>query len=65
MTEQEKAEKDIEGIMIDVIDQLKETQGKTKKDVLKITSIIEVLKIIGAYIQAIHLTRKEKEQADG
>jgi len=56
------AEKDIEKIMVDIIDQLKKVKGKTSTDTIKLGSIIQVLLMIGAYIHAIHLG---KETTDG
>jgi len=56
------AEKDIERIMVDIIDQLKKVKGKTSKDTIKLYSIIQMLLMIGAYTHAIHLG---KETTDG
>ena len=59
MTDEEFLERE----MITTIDQLKNVKGKTSMDTIKLGSIIDVLKMIGAYIHAIHL--KGKETTDG
>jgi hypothetical protein len=59
MTNQEEAEDQIEKTMVDVIEQIKTIQGKTDMDKLKLRNIPEVLKMIGAYIHAIHEERRK------
>jgi hypothetical protein len=61
MTEQEKAEDNIVKIVLDVIEQIKTIQGKTDMDRLKLNSISEVLRIIGAYIRSIHMKGRKTE----
>jgi len=56
-----EAEKDIESIMVDVIDQLKKVKGKTSMDSINLGFIIQVLLIIGAYIHSIHLRKGETD----
>ena len=55
----EQAEKAIEQIVISAINQLESIKGLFKKDKEKLERTVELLKILGAYIFAIHTQRKE------
>jgi len=63
MTEEE-AERRIELVLVKAIQQLISVKGLFKKDKEKMKEVIEILKIIGGYIAAIHIKRRENVKSD-